>query len=78
MRPAPTDGDRMEKVPSLLSMLPRRNLRRALFLFIALLGVLAIKYSGGSSVGSIFNTVAPAQTPAPGTMRLQVVPPEKR
>jgi hypothetical protein len=36
--------------------LPRRNLRRALFLLIALLGVLAIKRSGGFSFGGLFDS----------------------
>lgn len=59
------------------SRLPRRNLRRALFLLAALLAVLVIKYTGGSSVGNIFDTVAPpsAQAPGPGTLRLRVQPP---
>jgi len=79
MRPARTDGDTNEPAPSLLSMLPRRNLRRALFLFVALLAVLVIKYSGGGSVGSVFDKVAPPpQAATPGTLRLHVAPPAER
>jgi hypothetical protein len=79
MRPARTDGDTNQPAPSLLTMMPRRNLRRALFLFVALLAVLAIKYSGGGSVGSVFDKVAPApQAVTPGTLRLHVAPPEQR
>jgi hypothetical protein len=36
-------------------LLPRRNLRRALFLVIALLGVVAIKRAGGFSFGGLFD-----------------------
>jgi hypothetical protein len=39
--------------------LPRRNFRRALFLVLALLGVVAIKRAGGLSLNRIFDGVAP-------------------
>ena len=45
-------------------MLPRRNLRRALLLIIAIVAVIAIKRSGGLSLDRIFQQVAPAPTPA--------------
>ena len=57
---------------SLVQRLPRRNLRRVLFLVIALLAVLAIKHSGGLRLGSLFDSVAPAP-PAPA-YRLHVEP----
>lgn len=63
-QPPPTDAPR-----TWTALLPRRNFRRALFLLLALLGVLAIKRAGG--LGTIFDTVAP---PAP-TYQLHVVPP---
>ena len=48
-------------------LLPRRNLRRALFLVLALLGVVAIKHAGGFSFGGLFDAGKPAQkAPAPG------------
>jgi hypothetical protein len=40
-------------------LLPRRNFRRALFLVLALLGVLVIKRAGGLSLGRLFDGVAP-------------------
>jgi hypothetical protein len=43
---------------------PRRNLRRALFLVLALLGVVAIKHAGGFSFGGLFDTT-PARQKAP-------------
>jgi hypothetical protein len=46
-------------------LLPRRNLRRALFLLIALLGVLVIKRSGGFSFGGLFDA-GPSSRQAPG------------
>ena len=52
------------------SLLPRRNFRRALFLILILLAVLAIKRSGG--LGTMFDAVAP---PAPPTYQLHVAPP---
>jgi len=41
-------------------LLPRRNLRRALLLIIAIVAVIAIKRSGGLSLDRIFQQVAPA------------------
>ena len=69
----------IDKVPKedprpLLQRLPRRNLRRALFLVLALLGVLAIKQSGGLRFGTLFDSVSP---PAPA-YRLHVEPPAQR
>ena len=46
--------------------MPRRNLRRALFLVIALLGVVAIKRAGGFSFGGLFDAGQPGRH-APGT-----------
>ena len=40
-------------------LLPRRNLRRALLLVIAIVAVIAIKRSGGLSLDRIFQQVAP-------------------
>ena len=47
-------------------LLPRRNLRRALLLIIAIVAVIAIKRSGGLSLDRIFQQVAPP-TPGPTT-----------
>jgi hypothetical protein len=47
-------------------LLPRRNLRRALFLVLALIGVLVIKRAGGFSFGGLFDAGQSAR-PAPGT-----------
>ncbi|HVR60939.1 MAG TPA: hypothetical protein VMU50_03520 [Polyangia bacterium] len=66
---SPDDGRR-----TLLQRLPRRNLRRALFLLLALLAVLAIKRSGGLRLGSLFDSMAPPPAPAPA-YRLHVEPP---
>src|SRR5689334_13265164 len=41
------------------AMLPQRNFRRALFLIIALLGIIFIKRMGGFSLAKLFNDVAP-------------------
>ena len=41
-------------------LLPRRNLRRALLLIIAIVAVIAIKRSGGLSLDRIFQQVAPS------------------
>jgi hypothetical protein len=45
-------------------LLPRRNFRRALFLVLALLGVLIIKRAGGLSLSRLFDGVAPPPPPA--------------
>lgn len=44
---------------SFLSLLPWRNFRRALFLILALLGVVAIKKSGGGAFRNLLDSVAP-------------------
>jgi hypothetical protein len=46
------------------ALLPRRNFRRALFLIVALLAIIAIKRMGGFSLAKLFNDVAPAPPPA--------------
>jgi hypothetical protein len=43
-------------------LLPRRNLRRALFLVLALAGVLFIKHTGGLSFRTMFEDVAPPKS----------------
>ena len=48
-------------------LVPRRNLRRAIFLVLALLGVVAIKHAGGFSFGGLFDAPRPGQkAPAKG------------
>ena len=68
--------------PSWLSLLPRRNFRRAFFLLLILLAVLAIKRSGGVRLGTIFDAMAPPATPAPSSeepaYHLHVVPAKPR
>jgi hypothetical protein len=63
---------------SWLSLLPRRNFRRAFFLLLILLAVLAIKRSGGLRLGTIFDAMAPPATLAPSSegpaYHLHVVP----
>ena len=49
---------------SFWELVPRRNLRRALFLIVALAAILAIKRMGGFSFAKLFNDVAPAAGPA--------------
>ena len=49
---------------SYLALIPRRNFRRALFLLLALLAVVALKKSGGGFFGNVLNSVAPT-APAP-------------
>jgi hypothetical protein len=66
---------------SFWQLLPRRNLRRALLLIIAIVAVIAIKRSGGLSLDKIFQQVAPAgPTPSPnspssGFHHIEVRPP---
>lgn len=48
---------------SFWALLPKRNLRYALFLIAALAAILVIKRMGGFSLAKLFNEVAP--TPAP-------------
>jgi len=55
-------------------LLPRRNLRRALFLILALGGVLFIQHTGGLSFRKMFEDVAPPQDSA-GFQHLEVRPP---
>jgi len=45
---------------SFWQLMPRRNLRRALFLLVALFAILVIKRMGGFSFAKLFNEVAPA------------------
>ena len=45
-------------------LMPRRNLRRALFLLVALFAILVIKRMGGFSFAKLFNDVAPPPAPA--------------
>jgi hypothetical protein len=52
-------------------LMPRRNLRRALFLILALGGVLFIKHTGGLSFRKMFEDVAPPQDSA-GFQHLEV------
>jgi hypothetical protein len=51
---------------SFWQLVPRRNLRRALLLIIAIIAVIAIKRSGGLSLDRIFQQVAPV-APTPTT-----------
>jgi len=52
-------------------LVPRRNLRRALFLVLALGGVLFIKRTGGLSFRKMFEGVAPTE-PAGGFQHIEV------
>jgi hypothetical protein len=63
-------------------LLPRRNLRRALLLLIAIVAVLAIKRTGGLSLDKIFERVAPAVPMQPagsgaGFQHIEVHPPAR-
>ena len=49
---------------SYLSLIPRRNFRRALFLLLALLAVVALKKSGGGFFRNVLDSVAPPRSPA--------------
>jgi hypothetical protein len=70
---------------SYLSLIPRRNFRRALFLLLALLAVVALKKSGGGFFRNVLDSVAPPQTRATSspprspasetTVHLQLRPP---
>ena len=44
---------------SFWARLPRRDLRRAVFLLAALIAIIAIKQMGGFSLAKLFNDVAP-------------------
>ena len=52
---------------SYLSLIPRRNFRRALFLLLALIAVVALKKSSGGFFDNLFSSVGPtpAQPSAP-------------
>ena len=54
---------------SFWALLPRRNLRRALFLLAALIAIVAIKRMGGFSFAKLFNDVAPPPRPVPQPQR---------
>jgi hypothetical protein len=62
--------------PSFWALVPRRNLRRALFLILALGAILFIKRMGGFSLTKLFNDVAPPPAPRsePPFQRLEVKP----
>jgi hypothetical protein len=62
---------------SFWQLVPRRNLRRALLLIIAIVAVIAIKRSGGLSLDGIFQQVAPTPTTRPDGVyhHLEVHPP---
>jgi hypothetical protein len=72
---------------SYLSLIPRRNLRRALFLVLALVAVVALKKSGADFFNVLFNSVGSAPPPARSagaprpvpetTVHLQLKAPEK-
>jgi hypothetical protein len=72
------NGRRAER--SYLSLLPWRNFRRALFLLLALLAVVALKRSGGGPFKGLIESVAPP-APAPRsvqtTVHLQVRPADR-
>jgi hypothetical protein len=71
MRAGERPGIRPPGERSYLALIPRRNFRRALFLLLALMAVVALKKSGGGFFGNVLNGVAP---PAPASAR-QSVPP---
>jgi hypothetical protein len=49
---------------SYLSLIPRRNLLRALFLLLALVAVVALKKSGNGFFRQVLDSVAPPRSPA--------------
>lgn len=61
---------------SFWALVPKRNLRRALFLIVALGAILFIKRMGGFSLSKLFNDVAPPPAPRsePPFQRLEVKP----
>lgn len=63
-RREPPSGPPPER--SYWQLVPRRNLRRALFLVLALLGVVAIKHAGGFSFGGLFDAGPSRPAPAKG------------
>jgi hypothetical protein len=60
---------------SFWALLPRRNFRRVVFLIAALLAIIAIKRMGGSSLGKLFDGVAPAPQAEPAFRHLEVKKP---
>jgi hypothetical protein len=64
-----------------LSLVPWRNLRRAVFLILALMAVVALKKSSGGFFSRVLESVAPPATPAhrapETTVHLQPGPPPK-
>jgi hypothetical protein len=57
------DAQDQQDQRSFWALLPRRNFRRALFLVLALLGILFIKRTGGGAFRSLLDTVAPPAPP---------------
>jgi hypothetical protein len=76
------DHERPREPPaeqSFWALVPKRNLRRALFLIVALGAILFIKRMGGFSLSKLFNDVAgggppPASKAEPPFQRLEVKP----
>jgi hypothetical protein len=81
MRAIERPGQRPGGERSYLALIPRRNFRRALFLVLALLAVVALKKSGGGFFGNVLNSVAPPATAparppeAPTTVHIQLKAP---
>ena len=50
---------------SFWALLPKRNIRYALFLIAALVAILVIKRTSGFSLAKLFNDVAPPPAPPP-------------
>jgi hypothetical protein len=77
--------EELEGVPppperSFWQLVPRRNLRRALLLIIAIVAVLFIKRTGGLSLDKIFEQMAPAVPTQParsgaGFQHIEIHPP---
>jgi len=61
----PDAGRPLPPERSYWQLVPRRNLRRALFLILALVGVVAIKRAGGFSFGGLFDGGKPPAQKAP-------------
>jgi hypothetical protein len=80
MSPRHTEGPSPER--GFWELLPRRNFRRVLLLLLALVAIVAIKRSGGGSLHSLLDGIAPppaakrapAGAPHDETVRLRVVP----
>lgn len=51
---------------SFWELLPRRNLRRALFLVLVLLAVMALRRTGGGAFRGLLDAMAPPPAPGPG------------